>query len=56
MAGRAASVGVRLDETRRGAGKAAFRVDSCSCRSEVVVEAGTGPKDLKADIEAAVVE
>lgn len=55
MAGRAAFAAVRLCGTRRGAGKAAFQEDSCNCRSEAVVEGGTGLKDWRDDIEAAVV-
>lgn len=44
----------RLFGSRREEGRVAFQVDSCSCKSEVVVKGDTGRTGWRAGIEAVV--
>jgi hypothetical protein len=52
MVGRTVFAAGHLYGIRRWVGRAASRLDSCSCRHEVAVGVDTAPKDWKAGIEA----
>ena len=54
-AGRMAFAAGRLFGSRREVGRVAFQVDSCSCKSEVVVKGDIGRKGWRVDIAAVAV-